>query len=215
MQPPLSNGTEDCPGLEGSKLQLVVWGYHFQHAVKLKARKSQELELHFDFPCLEALRGLAEAGLPELLHSLTWSCDFGQTSRDSPQHQGCTWSQRVLGAPTATVRSCVHTCCCYCQRLCHCSAAGLGTWELCFASVLMFPKWPFWEFPVCGHFQKSLFPAWFGPKPLIQIKSHFLQTGGLACQAALLLGPHLLWYCDGFLCPNSRGSAVPWPVRLS
>lgn len=48
-QPPLSSGTEDCPGLGGFKLQPVVLGYCFQPSVKLKARKSCELELHFDF----------------------------------------------------------------------------------------------------------------------------------------------------------------------
>lgn len=99
-------------------------------------------------------------------------------------------SQGCLGASSATVLSCC------CQRKCQWSAEAQEHWDLCFGSVLMFLKWPFWEFPVCGHFQRSLFPARFGTKPPVQIKPHFLQTGGLACQAALLLMPHLLWCWD-------------------
>lgn len=138
------------------------------------------------FPCLEALSG--PAGAPELLPSLMWSGGFGQPSQGGPQHHGCAGARGAGELPQLLGGTGIRR-----------SAAIAGddvvdqsqAWELrnC---VLMFLKWPFWEFPVCGHVQKSLFPAWFGPKPPIHRKPHFLQTGGLACRAALLLVPHLL-----------------------
>lgn len=123
------------------------------------------------------------------------------------------WSQGVWGPPSAAGCNGHPQICCYCQRRRRRSAAGSGTWELCFdvsevtflgiSSLRARSK----EFVSCliwtqaTNSEKTSFPAdWRLGLP-----------GSSSARAPSAL---LSWWI-GFLCPNSRGSAVPWPVRLS
>lgn len=169
----------------GLKTPAGGLGLPLPKAVKLKAEKCWEPELHSDFHVWKhwELGWGRAAGAPALPAMELWLWAAFPGCPQHPLHS----SQGVSGAP-----------------LCGAAAAAaardnvtpqLQPWELG-DGVLVFLKWPFWEFPVCGHFQKGLFPAWFGPKPPIEIKPHFQQAGGLACPVVPLLMPHLLWSWD-------------------